>query len=142
MKKLRQKLKESDALDKLKSDVETEKRLKSAAAFKGNQLSSGSELKGLTALQHENYIASIKKQIYSQWALPQWMSQKNLRAQVLVRLDEQGNVVSKKITLSSGDQGFDEMVLETLKRSSPVPAPPEEFVRIMANEGVLIGFPE
>jgi len=136
------KKKETDALEKLKQNIETEKIQKSAQTFKGNQLSSGSELKGLAALQHDKYLAQVKRQIYTHWALPEWLSRRNLKAQIVVRVDSQGNVVGQKIYRSSGDPDFDAMVMETVKKSSPVSAPPDELAKILNNEGVLIGFPE
>ncbi len=132
-----------EALSKIKNELETETRLKTAAKlFKGNQLSSGSELTGLSKLNNDNYVASVKKHIYDNWSVPEWMSGKDLSAQVLVRYDDRGNLIFRQMTKSSGNPSYDENILETLQKSSPVPAPPEQLAKIISKEGILIGFPE
>lgn len=137
------KLKEMDAIDKLKSKMEAEERMQKAVkTFKGNQLSSGTELKGLTAVQHDNYVAEVKHKIYANWALPQWLAHKQLAAQVVVQINAQGHIVGKKIFKSSGNPSYDDAVLESVEKSSPLPVPPVVLAKILANEGILIGFPE
>jgi colicin import membrane protein len=137
------KLREMEALSKIKSEIETETRMKTEAKlFKGNQLSSGSELTGLSKLNHDNYIAGVKKHIYDNWSLPEWLSQKELSAQVLARFDEKGNLIFKQIVKSSGNPSYDENIMEALEKSSPVPMPPEQLAKIISGEGILIGFPE
>lgn len=137
------KLKEMQALEKIKRELETQDRIKkSAKLFKGNQISTGSELSGVSKIQHENYIANVKRHVYQNWALPEWLAKKELSAQVLVRFDERGNIIFHQLYKSSGNASYDEATLEAVQKSSPAPAPPEKLVKIMKNEGILIGFPE
>jgi colicin import membrane protein len=137
------KLREMEALSKIKSEIDTETRMKAEAKlFKGNQLSSGTELTGLSKINHDNYIAEVKKHIYDNWSLPEWLSQKELSAQVLARFDEKGNLIFKQIVKSSGNPSYDENIMEALEKSSPVPVPPEQLSKIISGEGILIGFPE
>ncbi len=137
------KLKEMEALEKIKRELETQERMKkSAKLFKGNQISTGSELSGVSKIQHDNYIAGVKRHIYQNWALPEWLSKKELSAQVLVRFDEHGNIIFHQIYKSSGNGNYDDAIIEAVQKSSPAPAPPEKLVKIMKNEGILIGFPE
>jgi len=136
-------LKEMEALEKIKKEMETQERMKKAAKlFKGNQISTGSELTGVSKIQHDNYIASVKKHIYRSWALPEWLAKKDHKAQVLVRFDDQGNIIFHQIYKTSGNPNYDEATLEAVQKSSPVPIPPEILIKIMKNEGILIGFPE
>jgi colicin import membrane protein len=137
------KLRELEALEKIKKEMELESRKKRVSkVFKGNQLSSGTQLSGITALQHDNYIADVKKHIYQYWSLPEWLSNKHYKTQVLVKFDERGMVIYKKIIKSSGHPEYDEATIQAIEKASPAPVPPEKLARIISVEGVLIGFPE
>ena len=137
------KLKQMDAIERLKAKMESEQRLQQAAKiYKGNQISKGSDLKGLTAIEHDNYVSQVKKKIYSNWALPQWLAQKQLKAQVLLQIDEQGNIVGKKVFKSSGNPAYDDAVLDSVAKSSPLPSPPGALVKLLSSEGILVGFPD
>jgi len=134
------------AFEKIQEDLEKENRrqatLNAAKQIKGNQISSGSQLTGLAKLQAENYIGEVEKKIRQNWVLPQWLARKNLSAQVRVRFDERGHLIAAQIVKSSGNPAFDEIVIETVQKSSPVAPPPEKFVRLFNLEGILFGFPE
>jgi colicin import membrane protein len=137
------KLKALSSMDKIRKQVAAEERLKkSQQLFKGNELSSGTELTGLSAIQHDNYVMSVKQQIYQSWSLPEWLSKKNLKAQIVAKYDESGKLISKHIVRSSGNPTYDDLILEAVERSSPVPPPPEKLAKIIKYEGILIGFPE
>ena len=139
------KLKQMDAFEKIKKDLENERSKKAAESRKlirGNQVSSGSELTGLAKIEAESYIADVERQVHQNWALPEWLSRKSLNAQVRARFDEKGALISVQVVKSSGNPSFDEIALDTVQKSSPVPPPPEKFVRLLRLEGILFGFPE
>lgn len=138
-------LKQMSALEEIEKQVQNDNKnraLEKIKKIKGNALSNGSELTGVTRLQHDNYVATVEQHIRQNWALPEWLARKNLRAQVRVRFDERGNVTSREIFKSSGNPSFDEVALATVEKSSPVPIPPEKFVKILNSDGILLGFPE
>ncbi len=144
-----EKLKAMAALDKIKEDVSSEQKketshekTKSGAKVKGNILSPGSSLSGLSRLQHDNYVADLDAHIKRNWALPEWLAKKDYKAQVRVKLDSRGQIISRQITKSSGNQSYDAEVLSTVDRSVPFPPPPEKFTSIVEVDGILIGFPE
>jgi colicin import membrane protein len=144
-----EKIKRMSALDKIKSDVESEQRKdtlsklsKSTHQYKGNVLNAGTELTGLNKIQHENYVSLLDKKIKENWTLPQWLANKNYKAQALIKIDENGVVVYNQIYKSSGNTSYDDIVIETINKSSPFPKPPEKFVDIVGIKGILIGFPE
>lgn len=142
LKKIQQ-MKEREAIAKIKNQQAFQKRLAEAKKLiKGNQLSSGNDLSGLAKLQHEAYISSLEKHIRQNWALPEWLSSKNLKAQVRVRVDEHGQLVSRELVRSSGNSTFDDLALQTVERSAPMPPPPEKFIKLLKNDGILLGFPE
>lgn len=144
------KLKAMAALDKIKDDVESEKKKAAgtgkkvdiAAQIKGNQVSPGTSLTGLNKLQHDTYIADLDKHIKQNWALPEWLAKRDLSAQVRVLIDARGLVIGKKIVKSSGNPSYDDEVLATIERSSPFPPPPDKFAGLLEVEGILVGFPE
>ncbi len=137
------KLREMEVMDKIRKQLEAEQRIKAAAkVFKGNQLSSGTELHGLSKIDHDNYIAEVKRKIYDSWDLPEWLAQKNLKAQVLARFDQHGNLIFKQLIKSSGNPSYDENIMEALRKASPVAAPPEKLAKIIGQEGILVGFPD
>ncbi len=138
-------LKQQSALDRLERDfreAEANKVREAARTFKGNAISKGSELTGIAQLEHDEYVAAVERHVRSKWELPQWLANKDLKAQVRVKFDERGNVIGKQLVRSSGNPAFDEVVMDTVTKASPAPAPPEKFVRLLANEGILFGFPE
>lgn len=141
-----EKLRQMEALDKIQRDLEKENNKKAAQAlakpvkFKGNVLSSGSELTGVSKLQAATYIGDVHKHILSNWTLPEYLKNRKLRTDVMVRFDEGGNILSKDIVRSSGNPTFDEMVLVAIQKSSPVPTPPAKFSKIATVEGFLFRF--
>lgn len=151
-------LKSLDALDKIKDDVSKEskeaeqKRLDALAAnaraqagaakIKGNVLAAGSELTGIDRLQHEEYRANLDRHIKPFWQLPEWLGRKNLKAQVLVKIDGQGRLISKQLLKPSGNPDFDDSVMDTIDRAIPLPAPPVKFVAKVGMEGILLEFGE
>lgn len=145
------KLKTLAALEKLKSapqKQETAQPKQEPAApakeiqYKGNILSAGTALTGLSKLQHNQYLGEIKKHVHKNWFLPEWLTNKGLNAQITVKIDEDGNVLEKTIVKSSDNPSFDDLVVATITKSNPFPAPPEKFVDILRVNGLTLGFPE
>lgn len=137
------KLKAMEALEKIKEDVKKDQTKKQAnAPVKGNILNPGTSLTGLNKVQEQTYLNRLDSHIKSNWALPQWLANKNYRAQIRVQFDENGRIVARQVVKSSGNPTYDEMALATIDKSVPFPAPPEKFTAIFKVDGVLIGFPE
>ncbi len=149
LKKKNAKMKALEALEKIKQEEEKEK-LTSAASqkkegtfkYKGNILSPGTELTGLNKLQHEQYIVNLDRHIKQHWTLPEWLAKKDYRAQVRVKIDNRGLIISKQLVKSSGNSSYDDIVMTTIDKASPFPPPPDKFTAIVSINGILIGFPE
>ncbi len=144
-------LKSMSAIDKIKKELESEKKKKTTGVengtgknvqVKGNVLSAGSALTGLNQLQHDNYVSDLDRHIKNNWELPQWLANKDYKTQILLKIDADGKIVSRQVVKSSGNPNYDEVAIETIDRSAPFPPPPEKFVRIVEVRGILIGFPE
>ncbi len=110
--------------------------------FKGNKIIAGSSLTGIEKLEVEEYVDRVEAHVKSFWALPQWLAKKKLRAKALVKWDSRGMPTTIQIVESSGDDEFDEVVMSTLQKAIPFPPPPEKFILIVRQQGVLFGFPE
>ena len=145
------KLKAMEALENLKNEDQKEDNKSSSASvtkkageikYKGNILSPGTEISGLNKLQHEQYIVLLDRHIKENWTLPEWLSKKNLKAQIRVRIDNKGHIISKQIVKSSGNPAYDDSVKVTIEKSDPFPPPPEKFSAVVSVNGILIGFPE
>lgn len=139
-----EKLKQMEALDSIKDDLEKDKKNAAAAAakikYKGNAISPGTELTGINKLQADTYIDDVYKHMLKHWTLPEYLKKRKFRTDVLVKFDENGLILEKITVKSSGNAAFDEFVLAAIQKSSPVPAPPVKFVRISSIQGFLFRF--
>lgn len=80
----------------------------------------GGVVKGMDFIVYQNRMLSTIK---DNWA---WVGQKsNLRVVVHFNIKDNGEIVGLRIVQPSGDPSYDESVLRAVKKSSPLPAPPE-----------------
>lgn len=151
-----QKLKTMTAIERIQKEVEKEKKEKKEAKnqgkssgvagptknapIKGNILAPGTELIGIDKIQHENYAAELDRHVKQFWSLPEWLNRKGYKGQLIVRIDERGQIISREILKNSGNQQFDESIIATIDQSNPLPAPPEKLSAKVRSEGILIGF--
>lgn len=85
-------------------------------------------VKGMDFIIYQNRMLSTIK---SNWA---WVGQhSNLKVVVHFTIKETGEIVGLKIAQPSGDPTYDESVLRALKKSSPLPAPPEHYRKDFAD---------
>lgn len=134
-------LKQMSAIEKLEEEFRQDEANK-ARTYKGNAISKGSDLTGISRLEHDSYVSDVERHIRQYWAIPEWLASKKLKAQVRVRFDSHGNVIRKQLIKSSGNPAFDEAAMDAVDKASPAPAPPERFAGLLENEGILFGFPE
>lgn len=85
-------------------------------------------VKGMDFIIYQNrMLATIKEN----WA---WVGQRsNLRVVVQFGIKENGEIVGLRIVQPSGDPSYDESVLRALKKSNPLPAPPENYRKEFAD---------
>jgi colicin import membrane protein len=137
MDKVRERLIQS-ALDRVKSRAESTQ--KAASAKGGEVLSVGpGEGDGAAALGQGGrgggtavrgaeffmYQAKIVNTIKENWA---WPGQKgSLKALARFSIKDNGEITGLKIAEPSGDAAFDESILRALRKSSPLPPPPESY---------------
>ena len=87
-------------------------------------------------------VQEKRQHIKENWTLPEWLAKKNLKAQIRVRIDDKGRIISKQLVKSSGNPAYDDIVKATIEKSEPFPVPPEKFSAVVSVNGILIGFPE
>jgi colicin import membrane protein len=85
-------------------------------------------VKGMDFIIYQNKMLSTIK---DNWAWPGQRS--DLRVVVHFAIKETGEIVSLKIAKPSGDPSYDESVLRAVKKSSPLPAPPENYRKDFAD---------
>lgn len=143
-----EKLKKLSAIEKIKQDMKTEEqtnqiRQEAAKAIaKGRVISAGTSLTGLDKIEANDYLQAIDQQVKQQWALPQWLMNKPFKAQVHVKFSADGEVISRVIMKSSGDNTYDNYCLQAVDKAAPFPKVPEKFTEKFSVDGVVIGFPE
>ena len=80
----------------------------------------GGVVKGMEFIIYQNRMLSSIK---DNWA---WVGQKsNLKVVVHFSIKENGEITGLKVVQPSGDSSYDESVLRAVKKSSPLPPPPE-----------------
>lgn len=85
-------------------------------------------VKGIDFIVYQNRMLSTIK---DNWA---WVGQRSsLKVVVHFSIKETGEIVGLKIVQPSGDPSYDESVLRAVKKSSPLPAPPESYRKDFAD---------
>jgi colicin import membrane protein len=85
-------------------------------------------VKGMDFIIYQNRMLSTIK---DNWA---WVGQRtNLKVVVHFGIRENGEIVGLKIVQPSGDATYDESVLRAVKKSSPLPVPPDAYRKDFAD---------
>ena len=114
-------------------------------ALEGNSLSRGAvsvgENTGFSDDDYQIYISGIPSQVRPFWSLPSYLSDKNLRARVKLRIDGGGRVISLELIESSGVEEFDQRALQSIKSVKIFTTPSKSIRELLAIKGVILGFP-
>lgn len=143
-----EKLKKLSAIERIKQEMKTEEQQKqihqeaAKAIAKGRVISAGTNLTGLDKIEANDYLQAVDQQVKQQWALPQWLMNKPLKARVHVKFDSNGEIISSVLMNSSGDTTYDNYCLQAVNKAAPFPKVPEKFTEKFSADGVVIGFPE
>jgi len=106
------------------------------AAALGPGGTGGGVVKGIDFLRYQSQIFSTIK---SNWV---WVGQKgNLSVRVYFSIKDNGEIVGLKLVQTSGNASYDDSVLRAVRKSSPLPPPPET-VRKDASDVDVIFRPE
>lgn len=144
------KLKKKSAIDKIRQDLKKDSiaklraqlRNSAAAASEPHIIPAGSALTGLDKLQAGNYLQALDQNVKEYWALPQWLINKPLKAQLLLKIDGSGKILTLKVISTSGNSSYDKYCLQAVEKAAPFPEVPEKLSEKFRVDGIIIGFPE
>jgi colicin import membrane protein len=144
-KKAMDRLKAMQALERVKSEVTERKideKIAKAPTYKGNVVNQGDSLTGLDKIEFDRYLSGLENRIRANWQLPGWLSEAQLKAQVLVLIDASGQVLRRQVYRSSGNDVFDTHMLDAVDKSAPFPQPPSRLKDVLASKGIIFNFPD
>jgi protein TonB len=136
------------ALDRIKAlesveDSDTPKAAKAASApVKGNKISKGSSVSGEARESDQvQYYDLLKARLQENWSLPVWLARQQYGAQVILFIDNHGNLRAYRFNKMSGNTQFDDAVKRAIQQSVPFDPPPEAIASAVFTNGVVVGFP-
>lgn len=136
------KVRKMSAVEKIRQELNREAASRPRAPAKPRVIAAGTALSGLDRLQADDYLSAVDRNIKQVWTLPQWLMNKPLRAQVLVKFNIQGQIISTQITASSGNSTYDQYCLQAVEKAAPFPRVPDKLSEKFSVDGIVIGFPE
>ncbi len=88
------------------------------------------------------YQAMIRSKIIRSWIPPikYLEGDYNIRAELVLMINEHGDVTDIKWSSTSNSQSFDQSALRAIRNASPLPTPPEKLEWEAYNEGFLVVF--
>lgn len=136
-------LKRLAALEKIEHMTKSQSPGRAAPApqpIKGNEISHGGSLSGVTRLEQQGYLQTIDGSVKAHWNLPGFLSNANLSARARLFIDASGVVLKRSITQSSRNDVYDSRVLAAIDAASPLPPPPKTLVSILEVDGIELEF--
>ncbi len=88
------------------------------------------------------YQAKIRHRIMNEWILPMKFADQalGLICQIVVHINEKGDVVQKEWEQKSGNPSFDLSAIRAIEKASPLDIPPERLKYEVFNEGFIVEF--
>ena len=110
----------------------------------GNRLSEGQGLAGARAGGEaralDAWLASLPDLVREHWSLPAYLRDLGLQCRIRIYVDERGVLTRALVHESSGNEEYDAIALEAVRRTDfPVPDP--SIARELAEGRVLLGLP-
>ena len=136
--------KKVSAKEKKRGDKTGSKNLDSLI-IEGNRLSKGSALVGeYTDEQNSefsSYVQGLPELVRSQWKLPSYLKDQNLKCRIAVYLSSLGQVLKTELIESSGQGEFDSRAEKAIRDASPFPKPTAQVAPRLASSGIILRFP-
>ena len=128
---------QTDAIERLKQDQNPE-----PPTYKGEKVSKGqSQIGEINNVLLNAYFDRVKMHVIQYWSLPQWLADKNLRATVIIQVNSYGKITRIELERTSGNETFDQVVIDIIRAASPLPEPLPELANAL-KQGVGFNFPE
>ena len=113
--------------------------------LEGNRLSKGSALVGDYSdeqnSEFSSYVQALPELVRSQWRLPSYLKEKNLRCRIAVYLSSIGEVLKTELLESSGQGEFDARAEKAIRDAAPFPKPSSSVASRLTSSGVILRFP-
>ena len=134
--------KENNKIAKNQKNIKAPTPQKEDKLNKGNKLSEGTKdgkenINPQQLSKITGYVKQMDSQISSQWKLPKYLTNKNLTAQVEIKINNLGQIIHKQILISSGNELFDSFALKAIVNAEPYPEPSSEIQSFIKNGVVL-----
>ncbi|MFZ2586975.1 MAG: TonB family protein [Alphaproteobacteria bacterium] len=113
-----------DFIDKLKTEQITPSP---TAAAKPSDKPAGEGAQIQLDASEMGMVDGIRSHIEDNWLRPSGLDTKDLSAVVLVEVDAEGTVKSRKIIESSGKDFYDQSLLRAVQKASPLPIPRDKY---------------
>lgn len=126
----------------LRKELSQEAEGETRAPLTGNIVSEGYSVTGDVASDMDVYQGRARAHLGKMWKLPGWMEASSLSAEVLLKIAPNGRILSQKFVKKSGNQEFDNSVLNAIRDAEPYPAPPPSLRQTVMEEGIRWGFPK
>ena len=128
---------QASAIEQLKRDQNP-----NPTKYKGEKISKGQSQDGeIRNVLLNAYFERVKMHVIQYWNLPQWLADKNLRATVIIQVNNIGDITRIELEQTSGNETFDQVVIDTIRMASPLPPPLPELFSVL-KQGVGFHFPE
>jgi colicin import membrane protein len=132
--RLEDKVKDERTLEKALAQIEKKKQSSPATGAgtgsggSGNITSSAPGGQDSLGIQFQLYQASMVSRIKRNWGLPEGLRKgSDISADLMVRISRTGRIEEFRFERKSGTEVFDQEVIRTLKKSSPLPPLPEGY---------------
>lgn len=114
--------------------------------LEGNKVATGNALVGdgegeVDMGAFSQYANNLPNVIRPFWKLPSYLLQQNLKCRIRVFISESGKVTRTQIFESSGNSEYDQKAMDAIMKVETFPKPKSEFIKLVANGSIILGFP-
>jgi colicin import membrane protein len=114
--------------------------------LEGNKVATGNALVGdgegeVDMGAFSQYANNLPNVIRPYWKLPSYLLQQNLKCRIRVFISESGKITKTQIYESSGNPEYDQKAMDAIMKVGTFPKPKNEFVKLVANGSIILGFP-
>lgn len=141
IKKSKNKFSQKNILKKIKERLRKQKQKNILKKIKDSKKNKGNKISSLVQDQIQNYLERLKQHVHSFWSIPQWVNQNNLKVEIIVYLNRDGQLLGQKYFSKSANQDFNQQAFKALSLASPYPPPPKDLASFLENSGIVFSFP-
>lgn len=77
------------------------------------------------------YVAMARERVKGFWVIPDTLSsEKDLKAVIIITIDQQGQIAGRRFEQSSGNLSFDQSAMRAVSKAAPFPPPPGQMPEI------------